>query len=305
MREYIMKNVQNLSLDLSIKSEIFNFFDEETNTFSYIVKDPNSNSCAVIDSVMDIDYASATISYNNAEKIIAYINNHHLHLEWILETHVHADHLSAASYLQENLGGKIGIGSNITQVQKTFDVVFNEGTEFQRDGSQFDCLFDDGDSFQIGGMKAYVIHTPGHTPACIAFIIGDSTFVGDTLFMPDIGTARVDFPGGDASTLYQSIQKLLSLPSEMRLFMCHDYPPISRKMKCQTTVANERKLNIHINDGITESEFVELRQKKDLTLGMPKLILPSLQVNMRGGRLPHRENNNRIFLKIPVNIFSD
>jgi glyoxylase-like metal-dependent hydrolase (beta-lactamase superfamily II) len=217
-----------------------------------------------------------------------------------IETHVHADHLSAAPYLQEKLGGKIGIGKNITIVQDTFGKIFNEGTEFQRDGSQFDRLFDDGDSYEIGGMTAYTLHTPGHTPACMTHVIGNAAFVGDTLFMPDGGSARADFPGGDARTLYRSMKRILSLPPEMRLFMCHDYAPDGRDIKWETTVAEERTNNIHVRDGIGEDEFVHMREARDKTLGMPKLIIPSLQINMKAGELPAPDESGRRFLKVPL-----
>ncbi|MDX2465468.1 MAG: MBL fold metallo-hydrolase [Porticoccus sp.] len=293
----------NFKADLSVKPEVFPFFDKQTNTFSYVVKDPTSNACAVIDSVMDIDYPSGTISFNGADEIISHVKKHGLNVEWIIETHVHADHLSAAPYIQEQLGGKLGIGSKITVVQKVFGKIFNEGTEFQRDGSQFDRLLDDGDTYNIGSMTAHAVHTPGHTPACMTHVIGDAAFVGDTLFMPDGGTARADFPGGDARTLYQSIKRVLSLPPETRLFMCHDYGPNEREVEYETTVAKERNENIHVHDGTTESQFVAMREARDATLGMPRLILPSLQVNMRAGHLPPAENNKQVYLKLPINAF--
>ncbi|MEP9373818.1 MBL fold metallo-hydrolase [Mesorhizobium sp. KR1-2] len=288
--------------DLTVKPEVVPFFDEPTNTISYIVKDPASNACAVIDSVMDIDYAAGRITYDGADKIIAYIQERGWKLEWLIETHVHADHLSAAPYIQEELGGKLGIGENITVVQNTFGKIFNEGTEFHRDGSQFDRLFKDGDSYQIGTMTAHVLHSPGHTPACMTHIVGDAAFVGDTLFMPDGGSARADFPGGDARTLYRSIQRVLTLPSQTRLFMCHDYGPNGRDIQWETTVAEERDHNIHVGKGISEDEFVEMREARDATLAMPKLIIPSLQVNMRAGRLPPADESGKTFLKVPVNI---
>jgi glyoxylase-like metal-dependent hydrolase (beta-lactamase superfamily II) len=287
--------------DLGLKPEVVPFFDPATNTISYIVKDPNSPACAVIDSVMDFDYASGHISYEHADAIIAYIREHHWRLEWLLETHVHADHLSAAPYIQQQLGGRLGIGENITIVQDTFGKVFNEGTEFQRDGSQFDRLFADGDSYQIGTMTGRVLHTPGHTPACTTHIIGNAAFVGDTLFMPDGGSARADFPGGDAATLYRSIRRLLTLPDEMRLFMCHDYGPNGRDIRWETTVGEERRHNVHVHDGVTEAEFVALREARDKTLAMPKLIIPSLQVNMRAGHLPPKDDAGNTFLKVPIN----
>lgn len=282
---------------------VISFFDPVSHTLSYIVKDPDSLSCAVIDSVQDLDYASGRTGFDSADEIIEYIKNNGWQLEWIIETHVHADHLSAAPYIQEALGGKIGIGSAIITVQKTFGKIFNEGSEFQRDGSQFDYLFNDGDCYQIGNMAAYALHTPGHTQACMSYIIGNACFVGDTIFMPDFGTARADFPGGSASTLYQSIQRLLSLPDDMRLFMCHDYMPNKRQLQWESTVAEQKKLNIHICDGTTQAEFVAMREERDKNLDMPTLILPSLQVNMRAGHLPPKEDgSDTVYLKVPVNL---
>ena len=289
------------SADLSVKPEVTAFFDAPTNTVTYLVKDPHSASCAIVDSVMDIDYAAGRIAYESADQIIAFVQKHGLKVEWLIETHVHADHLSGAPYLQRKLGGKIGIGENITIVQETFGKVFNEGTEFQRDGSQFDQLFKDGDEYKIGAMTAFAVHTPGHTPACMTHVIGDAAFVGDTLFMPDGGSARADFPGGDARTLYRSIQRVLSLPDEMRLFMCHDYGPNGRDIRWETTVAEQRAHNIHVKDGTSEDEFVAAREARDKTLGMPRLIIPSLQVNMRAGALPPPDDNGKVFLKVPVN----
>lgn len=276
------------------------FFDEATNTISYVVKDPNSKHCAIIDSVMDIDYSAGRISYDHADAIVAHVREHDLTVDWLLETHVHADHLSAAPYLQQKLGGKIGIGAKITVVQDTFGKVFNEGTEFERDGSQFDRLFDDGDEFNIGDLAVRVMHTPGHTPACLTYLIGDAAFVGDTLFMPDGGSARADFPGGDAGTLYDSIQKVLALPDETRLFMCHDYGPNGRDIRWQTTVADEKAHNIHIGGGTSRDAFIAMRNERDATLDMPKLIIPSLQVNMRGGHLPEPDKDGKRFLKVPI-----
>lgn len=289
------------STDLSVKPEVVAFFDAPTNTISYIVKDPNSNACAVIDSVMDFDYASGTIAYEGANRIIAHIRDHGWTLEWLIETHVHADHLSAAPYIQSKLGGKLGIGDQICVVQDTFGKIFNEGTEFQRDGSQFDRLFKDGDRYQIGTMTAHTLFTPGHTPADMVHVIGDAVFVGDTLFMPDGGSARADFPGGDARTLYRSIQRLLTLPGQMRLFMCHDYGPNGRDIAWETTVAEQRDHNIHVGHGTTEDAFVRMRQERDSTLSMPKLIIPSLQVNMRAGQLPPPEKDGKTYLKVPIN----
>jgi glyoxylase-like metal-dependent hydrolase (beta-lactamase superfamily II) len=288
--------------DLSVKPVVLAFFDEPTNTFSYVVKDPASTACAVIDSVMEIDYAAGRLSLNGADKIIDYIRSQNLELQWIIETHVHADHLSAAPYIQEHLGGKIGIGAEITTVQNTFGKIFNEGTDFCRDGSQFDQLFNDGDEYLVGEMRCHALHTPGHTPACMTHIMGDACFVGDTLFMPDGGSARADFPGGDAKTLYQSIQRILSFPDELRLFMCHDYMPNDRDVEYQTTVKQQRENNIHVHQGISESDFVSMREKRDATLGMPRLILPSLQVNMRAGHLPKADTNDVVYLKLPLNL---
>lgn len=287
--------------DLSVKPHVVAFFDAATNTVSYIVKDPASDACAVIDSVMDIDYAAGRITYDGADRIIEHIRTNGWKAEWIIETHVHADHLSAAPYIQQKIGGKLGIGENITIVQDTFGKIFNEGTEFQRDGSQFDRLFKDGDSYRIGTLTAYAMHTPGHTPACMTHVIGDAAFVGDTLFMPDGGSARADFPGGDARQLYRSIMRVLQLPDDMRLFICHDYGPNGRDIKWETTVADEREHNIHVHSGVTEDEFVAVREARDATLAMPKLIIPSLQVNMRAGQLPPKDRDGKTFLKVPVN----
>lgn len=287
--------------DISIKPEVVPFFDPQTNTISYILKDPASNSCAVIDSVMDIDYAAGRITHESADRIVETIRAKGWKLEWLIETHVHADHLSGAPYIQEQLGGKLGIGENITIVQDTFGKVFNEGTEFQRDGSQFDRLFADGDSYKVGELTVHVMHTPGHTPACMTHVAGDAAFVGDTLFMPDGGSARADFPGGDARTLYRSIKRVLSLPDATRLFMCHDYGPNGRDIQWETNVADERQHNIHVKEGVSEDEFVAMRETRDATLAMPRLIIPSLQVNMRAGRMPPRDRDGNTFLKVPVN----
>lgn len=287
--------------DLQVQPLVYHFFDAPTNTFSYVVKDPDSDACAVIDSVMDIDYAAVRTSYSGADAIIALIREKGWKLEWIIETHVHADHLSAAPYIQQHLGGKLGIGDRITVVQETFGNIFNEGAEFLRDGSQFDRLFTDGDSYQIGTMTAYALHTPGHTPACMTHVIGNAAFVGDTLFMPDSGSARADFPGGDARTLYRSVRKVLSLPDATRLFMCHDYPD-GRVEAWETTVREERDHNVHVNDHISEDQFVTMREARDRTLDMPRLILPSLQVNMRAGHLPPANSEGQVFLKLPVNV---
>jgi glyoxylase-like metal-dependent hydrolase (beta-lactamase superfamily II) len=280
--------------------EVTAYFDAPTNTISYIVRDPASNACAVIDSVMNMDYAAGRITFESADSIIQNITDRGLDLQWVIETHVHADHLSAAPYLQKKLGGKIGISNKIIDVQNTFGKIFNEGTEFQRDGSQFDALFEDGDSYQVGALHSKVIATPGHTPACMVHVMGDVAFVGDTLFMPDGGSARADFPGGDAGTLFDSIQKVLSLPDETRLFMCHDYGPNGRDIQWETTVADERAHNIHIGKGATRDSFVKLRTERDATLPMPKLIIPALQINMRAGEVP-TDAEGQPSLKVPIN----
>ena len=287
-------------VNLDIKPEVQGFHDQATATISYIVRDPSSNACAIIDSVMDFDPASGRISFDHADVLIQQVRDQCLALEWIIETHAHADHLSAAPYIQEKLGGRIGIGENILTVQEVFGKVFNEGTEFERDGSQFDALFSDRQTYRIGNLTGFAVHTPGHTPACMTHVIGNAAFVGDTLFMPDGGTARADFPGGDAGTLYDSIQRVLSLPDEMRLFMCHDYGPGGRKVKWETTVAEERAANIHIGGGTSREAFIRMRTERDQTLDVPKLILPSLQVNIRAGHIP-QDPDGRPMLKIPVN----
>lgn len=276
------------------------FYDEPTNTVSYVVSDLQTGMAAVIDSVLNFDYASGTIGYENADAILAFLDQRELAVEWHIETHVHADHLSAAPYLQEAAGGKIGISKEITQVQHVFGKMFNAGTQFERDGSQFDHLFEDGESYAIGGLSARAMLTPGHTPACMTHIIEDAAFVGDTLFMPDSGTARADFPGGDARALYRSIQKILALPGETRIFVCHDYAPGGRAYAWETTVAEERERNIHLTGGITEAEFVAKREARDETLEMPKLIMPSIQVNMRAGHMPPSEDDGQVYLKVPV-----
>lgn len=287
--------------DMSVTPDVRGFFDPATNTISYVVKDPASNACAIVDSVMDIDYAAGRITYDHADEIIAHVRDRGLQVAWLIETHVHADHLSAAPYIQRHLGGKVGIGRNITVVQDTFGKVFNEGTEFQRDGSQFDRLFDDGDTYSVGTMVCTALHTPGHTPACMTHLMGDAAFAGDTLFMPDGGSARADFPGGDAGQLYDSIQKVLSLPDEMRLFMCHDYGPNGRDIRWETTVKDEKEHNIHVGKGTTREAFIAMRTARDKTLAMPKLIIPSLQVNMRGGDLPPADEDGKRYLKVPIN----
>ncbi|HBU61265.1 MAG: MBL fold metallo-hydrolase [Oceanicaulis sp.] len=276
------------------------FFDPDTFTVSYVVSDPATQKAAIIDSVLDYDAKSGRTSHTSADAIIAYVKEQGLDVDWVLETHVHADHLSAAPYLKEKLGGQLAIGANIRTVQDVFGKVFNAGSEFQRDGSQFDHLFDDDERFSIGELEARTLHTPGHTPACMTYVIGDAAFVGDTLFMPDFGTARCDFPGGDARTLYRSIQKIFALPDETRLFMCHDYKAPGRdEFAWETTVAEERASNIHVGGGIDEDSFVAMRERRDATLDMPTLILPSVQVNMRAGELPPAEDNGVRYLKIP------
>ena len=285
---------------MTITPQVQAFFDPATNTISYIVKDPASVACAIVDSVMDIDYAAGRITYDHADAMIAEIEAQGLALEWIIETHVHADHLSAAPYIQQRLGGRIGIGAKIRLVQETFGKIFNEGTEFQRDGSQFDRLFEDGDTYMVGTMPCFAIYTPGHTPACMVHVMGDAAFVGDTLFMHDGGSARADFPGGDAGQLYDSIQKVLALPDQMRLFMCHDYGPNGRDIRWETTVAEEKAQNIHVGGGQTREAFIAFRTARDATLAMPRLIIPSLQVNMRAGEVP-TDKDGRPMLKVPLN----
>ena len=283
-----------------MKPDVRAFFDPATWTLTYVVKDPNSASCAIIDSVLDYDAASGRTKTDSADQVIHMVKSEGLSVEWVVETHVHADHLSAAPYLHNQLGGQIGIGTHITDVQTIFGNLFNAEPEFSRDGSQFDALFEDGDTFSIGSLTATAMHTPGHTPACMTYHIGDALFVGDTLFMPDFGTARCDFPGGDARILYHSIQRLLALPPETRMFMCHDYMPNGRELKYQTTVAEQRASNLHVHDEISEDEFVDMRTAKDKTLNMPALILPSVQINMRAGELPPAEDNGVRYLKIPL-----
>ncbi len=279
------------------------FFDEATNTISYIVADPATKMAAIVDSVLDYDAAAGRTSTTSADAIIAEVTRQGLTIQWLLETHAHADHLSAAPYLQGELGGKLAIGRAITHVQHVFGTLFNHGNEFARDGSQFDHLFDDGDTFPIGELQAEVMHVPGHTPADMAYIIGDAAFIGDTLFMPDYGTARCDFPGGDAQILYRSIRRLLSLPAETRLFLCHDYLPKGRETYIwETTVGAQRAENIHVHDGIDEAGFVTMRTTRDATLSVPKLIVPSVQVNIRGGRMPEPEANGVSYIKVPVNV---
>ena len=278
------------------------FFDDATNTISYVVRDPAGRACAIIDSVLDFDYASGRTDTRSADRIVAHVEAEALEVQWLLETHVHADHLSAAPYLQEKLGGQIGIGEKIREVQDTFGKVFNEGTEFQRDGSQFDLLFVEGDSFHLGQMRGDVLQTPGHTPACLTYVLGDAAFVGDTLFMPDFGTARCDFPGGSSEVLYASIQKILSLPDATRIFVGHDYKAPGRdEYAWESTVGEQKAKNVHVGAGRDRDSFVKMRDARDATLAMPKLIIPSLQINMRAGRMPPADDKGDVFLKVPLN----
>jgi glyoxylase-like metal-dependent hydrolase (beta-lactamase superfamily II) len=294
--------VERARADSALRPEIAAFFDPATYTVTYVAHDPATMEAAIIDSVLDFDPNSGRTSTASADAVFDYVTSHNLKVTWLLETHAHADHLSAAPYLQEKVGGKIAIGEHITTVQNVFGKLFNAGTEFERDGSQFDALFKDGDTFTIGTLPVTVMHVPGHTPACIAYVVGEAVFVGDTMFMPDYGTARADFPGGDARTLFRSLRRILSLPAETRLFMCHDYLPKGRSTYVwETTVAAEREGNIHAHDGITEDEFVAMREARDATLDMPRLILPSVQVNMRAGHMPPADDNGVVYLKLPVN----
>lgn len=286
-----------------MKPTVTAFFDRPTYTVSYVVADPATHRCAVIDSVLDYDPASGRTSTDSADKLADFVRSNNLEVDWILETHVHADHLSAAPYLKQQLGGKIAIGAQVVNVQSVFSGIFNAEKEFNTDGRQFDHLIADGETLSIGNMTLKAMHTPGHTPACMTYVTGDAAFVGDTLFMPDYGTARTDFPGGDAATLYQSIQKIFALPADTRLFMCHDYKAPNRdEFRWETTVAEEKASNVHVHDGVDEAEFVKFRQARDATLAMPRLILPSVQVNMRAGELPPPEDNGNRYLKIPLNL---
>lgn len=279
---------------------VHGIFDKATWTVTYIVHSGVGTPCAIIDSVLDYDPKSGRTSTTSADKVVAYVQANQLQVAWILETHAHADHVSAAPYLKKHLGGKTAIGTRITQVQKVFKGIFNLETSFKEDGSQFDQLLDSDEEFKVGELIGKVLFVPGHTPACVAYQFGDAVFVGDTLFMPDVGTARCDFPGGDARALYASTRKILSLPPETRLFMCHDYPPNDRDIAFETTVAEQRANNIHVHDGITEAQFVEMRTKRDATLDMPVLILPAVQINIRAGELPPKESNGVAYLKIPL-----
>ncbi|NLR39323.1 MBL fold metallo-hydrolase [Novosphingobium sp. ERW19] len=282
--------------------QVRSFFDEATFTVTHVLSDPATGKAAIIDSVLDFDPASGRTSTTSADAVIAYVREQGLEVEWLLETHAHADHLSAAPYLQEQLGGRLAIGRHILTVQNVFGKIFNEGTRFARDGSQFDHLFDEGDRFSVGSIPAIALHVPGHTPADMAYVIGDAVFIGDTLFMPDYGSARADFPGGDAHILYRSVRRLLSLPEASRLFLCHDYKAPGRDTYAwETTVAEQRRSNVHLHDGISEDDFVAMRKARDATLDMPRLILPSIQVNMRGGHFPEPEENGVSYLKLPLN----
>ncbi len=288
--------------DVALRPVVASFFDQETFTVTHVVHDPTTREAAIIDSVLDFDPASGRTATASADAVVAYVTSQNLKVTWLLETHAHADHFSAAPYLQGRLGGQIAIGADIAKVQQVFGKLFNAGTEFALDGSQFDRLFHDGDTFAIGALPVTVMHVPGHTPACVAYVIGEAVFVGDTMFMPDYGTARADFPGGDARTLFRSLRRILALPPETRLFMCHDYLPASRSdYVWETTVADQRAGNVHAHDGITEDEFVAMRTARDAGLAMPRLILPSVQVNMRAGHLPPPDDNGVTYLKIPVN----
>jgi glyoxylase-like metal-dependent hydrolase (beta-lactamase superfamily II) len=295
--------VEDATGDVAQRPQVQAFFDPVTFTASYVVRDPGSKRCAIIDSVLDFDPASGRTQTDSADRIVAFVREGGLAVEWQLETHAHADHLSAAPYLQQKLGGRLAIGAEILTVQDVFGKLFNAGTEFARDGSQFDRLFRDGDMFKLGKLDVTVLHVPGHTPADLAYVVGDAAFIGDTLFMPDYGTARADFPGGNARTLYRSIRRLLSLPGQTRLFLCHDYKAPGRdEFRWETTVEAERTLNIHVNEGVDEESFVAMRKARDSTLKMPRLILPSIQVNMRGGRLPDPESNGTRYLKLPLDV---
>ena len=294
--------LHNTQKEACMGPDITSFFDEATNTISYIVCDPSGSACAIIDSVLDFDFASGRTDTRSADKLINFVKENKLDVQWLLESHVHADHLSAAPYIQMEVGGKIGIGSHITDVQETFGKIFNEGTEFQRDGSQFDKLFVEGDTFHIGQLRGDVLHTPGHTPACMTYVIGDAAFVGDTLIMPDFGTARCDFPGGSSENLFASIQKILTLPDATRIFVGHDYKAPGREHYAwETTVGEQKKKNIHIKSGKSKEDFVKLRDERDAKLAMPKLIVPSLQINMRAGNMPEPDEQGDVFLKVPIN----
>lgn len=298
-----MNAIADVNHEGIVKPTVKHFFDPRTWTLSYVVTDPTTQRCAIVDPVLDLDYASGTLTTDSADAIIDYVKAEGLHVDLILETHVHADHLTSAPYLQARLGGDIAIGSHITTVQETFATVYNESDAFPRNGSQFDLMLTDEESFNVGNIHCRAFHVPGHTPACMAYLLGDALFVGDTLFMPDGGTARCDFPGGDAATLYRSIKRIMALPEQTRVFVCHDYQPNGRELAFETTIGEQRAHNIHVNDGISEAEFVTMREARDATLGMPSLILPSLQVNMRAGHLPPSDANGRLFFRVPLNAF--
>ncbi|WP_429818366.1 MBL fold metallo-hydrolase [Ensifer sp. B1-9] len=300
---YARTLIENALNDPARRPVVKSFFDAQTYTVSHVVQDPKSNACAIIDSVLDYDAASGHTSGNSTGPVVDYVKSKGLEVRWLLETHAHADHLSAAPLLQAEVGGQLAIGHEIIRVQEVFGKIFNAGTEFARDGSQFDQLFNDGDRFKIGELDATVLHVPGHTPACLAYVVGDAVFPGDTLFMPDYGTARCDFPGGDARQLYRSIRRLMELPGEARMYLCHDYKTPDREHYAwETTVGAQRAVNIHVHDGVSEDEFYKMRTERDATLAMPKLILPSVQVNMRAGQLPPAEVNGVRYLKIPLNV---
>lgn len=282
-------------------AQIQAFFDPRTSTVTYVVADPATRRAAVVDPVLDYDFKSGRTSTASADQVVAWVREQNLQLDWILETHAHADHLSAARHIQQQLGGRIAIGEHIREVQATFKKLFNLERGFLPDGSQFEHLFRDGEVFRIGGLEAKALHVPGHTPADMAYLVGDAVFVGDTMFMPDVGTARADFPGGDARQLYRSMRHLLELPPQTAIYVCHDYPPASREPRWKTSVAEQRAANIHVRDGVSEDEFVKMRQARDATLEMPTLILPSIQVNVRGGRLPPPDDNGIAYLRIPLN----
>jgi glyoxylase-like metal-dependent hydrolase (beta-lactamase superfamily II) len=288
-------------MNTTVNPQVHGIFDTATSTVTYVVYEKPGSACAIIDSVLDYDPKSGRTKHTSADMVVDFVKTNQLKVEWILETHAHADHLSAAPYLQEQLGGKTAIGDHIGGVQKVFKGIFNMEADFKADGSQFDHLFKDGESIPVGGLVGHTMYVPGHTPACVAYQFGDAVFVGDTMFMPDVGTARCDFPGGDAKTLFASTRKILSLPPKTRLFMCHDYPPNGRAVNFETSVAEQRAKNIHVNDGISEAQFVEMRTKRDATLDMPVLILPAVQINIRAGELPPKEDNGIAYVKIPLN----
>ena len=284
------------------KPIVHGIFDANTSTVTYVVYDKPGSLCAIIDPVLDYDPKSGRTSHASADKVVAFVRAQNLTVQWILDTHAHADHLSAGSYLKQMLGGKVAIGAHITGVQSVFAKIFNLEPSFKQDGSQFDVLLADGAEIAVGELVGHTVFVPGHTPACVAYQFGDAVFVGDTMFMPDVGTARCDFPGGDAGTLYHSVQKILSLPPETRLFVCHDYPPTEREIRFESTVAEQRAHNIHVHEGVTEAQFIEMRTKRDATLEMPVLILPAVQVNIRAGELPPKESNGVAYVKIPLNV---